>query len=178
MAPFGVIVCSKCSRAYVIDLSRKSGTCTTCGRREQLGKHYIYFRSDSREEAVSARSMYDAQLRGEETEFRSAMEEVGAEMELRDDEANARSMKDKRKAERKKATMISQRLTGSRKVDAAIAEYAETHQGFTAEALLEFIQTRAIDMDMERLGTIIDALTSQGRWFFSTKDGQRLFTAV
>lgn len=64
---YGVIVCSDCKKAKIIDLTkdRKTTECHRCGQRLILKKMRIHYRTDSREEASWAIGQINARMNGE-----------------------------------------------------------------------------------------------------------------
>jgi len=42
---YGVIVCSKCKRAWGISLSQKTGKCPQCGKKINVSKQKIFYRT-------------------------------------------------------------------------------------------------------------------------------------
>ncbi|MDD1768195.1 MAG: DUF1922 domain-containing protein [Methanomassiliicoccales archaeon] len=51
---FGVIVCPSCNRARGVDLSTAAATCPSCGKRINVKKAKVYFKTDSESELAEA----------------------------------------------------------------------------------------------------------------------------
>jgi predicted RNA-binding Zn-ribbon protein involved in translation (DUF1610 family) len=44
---FGVIVCPSCNRARGVDLSAAAVVCPSCGKKMNVGRAKVYFKTDS-----------------------------------------------------------------------------------------------------------------------------------
>jgi len=51
---FGVIVCPGCNRARGVDLSATAAVCPSCGKKIDVGKEKVYFKTDSESELAEA----------------------------------------------------------------------------------------------------------------------------
>jgi len=71
MVSFGVIVCPKCrEHAQIIETSGSKNTrCQKCGSNLEIRKLRIFFQSEDVEEAISARTVMQARLHGQEKDF-------------------------------------------------------------------------------------------------------------
>ncbi len=63
---YGVIVCSSCRTAKIVDLNDETSECHKCGERLTLKKMKIHYRTDSRKEASWVIGRLNAKMRGGE----------------------------------------------------------------------------------------------------------------
>lgn len=78
MAAFGVIVCPKCrEHAQIIELAgTKKTRCQKCGSNLEIRKLRLFLTSDNLEQAVSARTVVQARLHGQEHELEGFFSEM------------------------------------------------------------------------------------------------------
>ncbi|MDW7733009.1 MAG: hypothetical protein SCH66_11350 [Methanolobus sp.] len=78
MAAFGVIVCPKCrEHAQIIELAgAKKTRCQKCGSNLEVRKLRLFLTSDDLEEVVSARTLLQARLHGQEHELETVFSEM------------------------------------------------------------------------------------------------------
>lgn len=78
MAAFGVIVCPKCrEHAQIIELAgAKKTKCQKCGSNLEVRKLRLFLTSESLEEVVSARTLLQARLHGQEHELENVFSEM------------------------------------------------------------------------------------------------------
>ncbi|MFP4052184.1 MAG: DUF5817 domain-containing protein [Thermoplasmata archaeon] len=63
---YGIIVCTNCKFAKVVDLSNKSTKCNHCGKNLKISKMKIHYKTDSQSEASWAVGRINAKVRGKE----------------------------------------------------------------------------------------------------------------
>jgi len=63
---YGIIVCTNCRFAKVVDLSNKSTKCNHCGKNLKIKKMKIHYKTNSQSEASWAVGRINAKMKGEE----------------------------------------------------------------------------------------------------------------
>lgn len=74
---YGIIVCTKCKFAKVVDLSNKSTKCNHCGKNLKISKMKIHYKTDSQSEASWAVGRINAKVRGKEFDVEEEEKDIG-----------------------------------------------------------------------------------------------------
>jgi PHP family Zn ribbon phosphoesterase len=70
---FGIVVCSRCKKAKVVDLSRETTKCHRCGKVLRLEKLRILYETDSEHKVRQALGLVNAEMDGKLEEFKGIM---------------------------------------------------------------------------------------------------------
>ena len=70
---FGIVVCPKCKKAKVVDLSCKTTKCYRCGKVLKLEKLKILYETDSEDKVRQALGLVNAEMDGKFEEFKEIM---------------------------------------------------------------------------------------------------------
>jgi PHP family Zn ribbon phosphoesterase len=71
---FGIVVCSKCKKAKVVDLSCKTTRCPRCGKILMLDNRVVLYKTDSLEKLRKILGVVNAQLDGKLDDFKRLLE--------------------------------------------------------------------------------------------------------
>ncbi len=75
---YGIIVCTDCKFAKVVDLDKKSTKCNHCGKNLKISKMKIHYKTNSQSEATWAVGRINAKIRGEEFDIDESEEKKDA----------------------------------------------------------------------------------------------------
>lgn len=75
---YGIIVCTSCKFAKVVDLDKKSTKCNHCGKNLKIGKMKIHYKTKSQSEASWAVGRINAKVRGEDFDIEKEEKEKDA----------------------------------------------------------------------------------------------------
>ena len=70
---FGIVVCPRCKKAKVVDLSCKTAKCHRCGKVLKLEKLRILYETDSEHKVRQALGLVNAEMDGRLEEFKGIM---------------------------------------------------------------------------------------------------------
>ena len=70
---FGIVVCPRCKKAKVVDLSCDTTKCHRCGKVLNLEKIKIWYKTDSEHKVRQALGLVNAELDGRFEEFKEIM---------------------------------------------------------------------------------------------------------
>ncbi len=73
---FGIIVCPKCKKAKVVNLSCKTSRCYRCNEIFTFEKLKIQYKTDSEQKARLALGLINAEIDGKLDEYKEIMKEL------------------------------------------------------------------------------------------------------
>lgn len=73
---YGIIVCPNCKHVKGVELHKKTTTCTRCGKKHQLDKMIIYYKTDSLQQIQQAIGLINAEMDGRSDEFKDILKSL------------------------------------------------------------------------------------------------------